>query len=83
MSLWLVFLRLVAHKAHFKNQIERVYLLETGQHIEICYANKIKRLMKDNDMIKPVVISTLHNKYDFENDPNIEPLRGTNFPTSK
>lgn len=33
-------------------------------------------------MIKPIVINTLNDKYDVD-DENIQPIRGTRFPRTK
>lgn len=43
-------LRWLARKGHFKKQIERIYLLSNGMQIEILYSNKIRRIVKDNEM---------------------------------
>lgn len=60
----LVFFRWGMHRRHFKNQIERVYLMQDGYTMEFIYSNKIRRYIKNNEMNKPFYIQLFDEKYD-------------------
>ena len=61
-----------------KRQIERVYLLFTGEQIEIHYSNKIRRYVKDNDMMNIIINREFEPRY--KGDERVMPARGTPFP---
>jgi len=44
-----VFIRFITHKKDNKYQIERIYLTESGDIVEIWLANKIRRKLKDTN----------------------------------
>ncbi len=70
-------MRLITHKKDNKYQIERIYLVENGQMLEVWLANKIRRKLKNTEDELYMMVK------DFKTPPvgdNELPLKGTLFP---
>lgn len=70
-------MRFITHKKDNKYQIERIYLTEGGDQVEIWLANKIRRKLKDT------VDEIMFQVKDLKTPPagdNELPLKGTLFP---
>lgn len=72
-----MFIRFITHKKDNKYQVERIYLTEDGDLVEVWFANKIRRKLKStNDEI-------LFSVKDLVPPPvadNELPRKGTQFP---
>lgn len=74
-----VFMRLITQKKDNKYQIERIYMTERGDLLEIWLANKIRRKLKNTEDQLYIAVKDMKNPPVGDNEL---PLKGTLFPQS-
>jgi hypothetical protein len=72
-------MRLITQKKDNKYQIERIYMTERGDLLEIWLANKIRRKLKNTEDQLYIAVKDMKNPPVGDNEL---PLKGTLFPQS-